>query len=331
MSQRVGTICYATNSGLGILAKEFIDNKIIDDILVVRHNILENYDSVWYPNSIVANDITNIEIVREFIKKIDILFLFETGHFKNIDQIARDLGVKVVLMPMYEWSPYPINADLYLAPSLIDRDYCDTFYPSSKLEIINVPAHSKIKWKLRTHAKKFFHNAGNGSFFDRNGTESLLASIKHIKSPIKLVIRSQNLNISDINDERVEITNKNLSFDELWEQVDSFVFVERFNGLSMPLQEAYASGCLVIAGDRYPVNTWLPQKPLVRPTHYSSVSFQSHIGVKSACYDSIDIAKKIDDFYDTDIKEYSLMGLEWSKINSWDILGPRYKKLLGEL
>ena len=39
-----------------------------------------------------------------------------------------------------------------------------------------------------------------------------------------------------------------------------FVFPEKFNGLSLPLQEARAAGMLVLATDRFPMNTWLPRE-----------------------------------------------------------------------
>lgn len=108
------------------------------------------------------------------------------------------------------------------------------------------------------------------------------------------------------------------------------MFVERFAGLSLPLQEAFSAGLLVIAGDRYPINQWLPSAPLVAPTGYEDLNF---VGVpfKSALYDPKAIASKIDEFYDTDISGYSLAGKKWAEENSWEVLRPQYIEMFKSL
>ena len=328
---KIGTINWATYSGLGILTKEFWDNGIINDILIPIHPNLPDHSSIFYPGKTTIsppNSNYDINILENYIKELDILFLFETHFYPETIPLAKKYKIPVVVMPMYEWSPFPMDADMFIVPSQIDYDYYKKMYPDHRIIFLPVPSNSNIKWKLKEKALTFMHNGGNGSFHDRNGTLALIQALPHIKSPIKLKLKAQKLNLPQINDPRVEVINKHIPFDELWEDVDVFLFVERFNGLSLPLQEAHASGCLIISGDRYPINTWLPNKPLVKPCGVETYNFQPGINFLAEKYDPKAIAKKIDEFYNTDITEYSLAGKAWSESNSWKYLKPRYLDLL---
>lgn len=328
---KIGTINWATYSGLGVLTKEFWDAGVINDILVAIHPKLPDHSSNWYPGkATIAHPGANydVKLLENYIKSLDVLLLFETQFFDETIPLAKKHKIPVAIMPMYEWSPFPMDADIFIVPSQIDYDYYKQMYPDHKIVLLPVPANSNIKWKLKSKALTFMHNGGNGSFNDRNGTKALIQALPYIKSPIKLKLKAQNLNLPPINDSRVEIINKHVPFNELWEETDVFIFVERFNGLSLPLQEAHASGCLVIAGDRYPVNTWLPNKPLVRPNGTDKYNFQPQIDFYAEKYDPKDIAVKIDEFYGKDITEYSLAGKAWAMSNSWECLKPRYLDLL---
>lgn len=327
---KVGTINFATHSGLGILTKEFYDNGVINDIIVVKHDSFTSYHNEWYPGAYSFN-LSNIDYARveNWVRGLDVLFLFETNFIGELIGLAKKHNVGVALMPMYECSPFPLDVDLYLTPSQIDYDYYKKMYPNKRIIMLNVPSHSEIKWKQKTQALTFTHNAGNNKFADRNGTRLLINSLPYIKSDCKIQIKSQSP-LPQINDPRVEVNTQNLPFSQLWDTTDVFLFVERYNGLSLPLQEAYASGCAIISGDRYPINTWLPNKLLVKPTGYDTLKFPggNNIPFSSAQYDPKDIAKKIDETYGQDISKFSLMGKLWAEANSWELLKPRYLDLL---
>lgn len=327
---KIGTINFATHSGLGILTKEFYDNEVINDIIVIKHGSFPSYHKEWYPEA-YAFDPSDIDFnrIENWIKGLDVLFLIETNFIGGIIELAKKHNVGVALMPMYECSPFPLDVDLYLTPSQIDYDYYKEMYPNKRIVMLNVPSHSKIKWKLKNKALTFTHNAGNNKFADRNGTKLLIDALPYIKSDCKIQINSQT-SIPHINDPRVKINTKNLSFNKLWDTTDVFLFVERYNGLSLPLQEAHSSGCAVIAGNRYPINTWLPNKLLVKPIEYNNLKFPggNNIPFNSAQYDPKDVAKKIDEIHGQDISKYSIMGKIWAEANSWDLLKPRYLDLL---
>ena len=302
-----GAVVLATDQGLGYLAKDFYDNGLIDKVAIHRHTSRVNHYE-WYPNHVS---------VDELLDTCDTLLFFETPFDWNIIIKARERGIKTILMVMYECtrSPLPYQPDEIWSPSLLDQQY----YPESKL--VQVPVN--VKHVKRLKACTFVHNAGNGGLGGRNGTKELLEAIKHVKSPIKLIIRSQ-IPIKQVDDPRIEYRIGN--FNDIWSEGDVFIFPEKFNGLSLPLQEAFASGMAVMAGDRFPMNTWLPQEMLIPVAGYH----KERIAVEFDCadYDPKDIAQKIDEWYGKDISYLSLLGKEFNEKNSWKTLKETYEKLL---
>lgn len=299
----IGSIVLATDQGLGYLAKDFFDNGLIDMVSIHKHTSRANHFG-WYPDSVSE---------EELLKQCDILIFFETPFNWKIIPRARQLGIKTILIPMYECTqyPFPYQPDEIWCPSELDyKFYQDKGEVCQKIQI---PVD--IKWKLRSQAKVFVHNAGNGGLGGRNGTKELLEAMKYVKSPIKLIIRSQipidNPMIKI--DPRIDVRVG--QFDDIWQEGDVFVFPEKFNGLSLPLQEAFASGMLIIAGDRFPMNEWLPKQPLIPVSRYH----KERISVEFECaeYDPKIIAEKIDKWYNRDIEEFSLLGKDFNQKNSW--------------
>ena len=337
---RVGSLVRATNQGLGVLTESFYKSGIITDVLIKGHpnnRLFPSYPE-RFDNSLVIGDgkedrldrtpIDEIEVVNSLLDKIDILLLFETPYYRDIIDRARDRGVKVILMPMYECTEYPLYPDFFLCPSLLDLEYYKHMYENIPSKFIQIPVD--VEWKQRTKVKRFIHNAGNGSGNDRNGTKTLLDSLQYIKSPIELLIRTQQEGF-EVNDERVEVFSGQVPYNELWKDGDVFIFTERFNGLSLPLQEAYASGMLVISGNRFPINTWLPTEHLVDVKDTQVINGENGLEVESSNYDSKKLAEVIDSVYGTDITEYSNKGKEWNERNSWNGLKEDYLNLFKEI
>ena len=332
---KVGSLHYATHSGLGVLAKEYYDHGIITDVLIYKHVNFPTQRE-WYPQADMIGDVSlrsredDLRVLDDFIGRLDVLFVFESPWMRETLELAIKHKVPVALMPMYEWSPYPLHADVFVTVSRLDYDYYKRMYPDKRVELIPVPANSQVPWTLREKALTFMHNGGNGSRHDRNGTRALIEALPYIESPIKLKLRAQGLDLPEVNDPRVEVVNRSLELSELWGGSDVFIFVERFNGLSLPLQEAHSAGMLVIAGKRYPIDTWLPTEPLVEPSGYEMLQFTS-VQFQSAQYEPRAIARKIDEFYGTDITAYSLAGKRWAEENSWEKLAPVYRALLASM
>lgn len=332
----VGSIVFSTTQGLGIIAKSFFDNKIFHRAMVLRHGKRVDHPE-WYPEnkSIFLRSTSNLyhnSTLRRFLKEVEVMLFFETPFNWEILNLCRELRVKTFLMPMYECMPekLPVEPDFYICPSKLDQEY----YPTSS-QFIPVPVDNVIidNWRLRERAEVFVHNAGNWGLMGRNGTAELLHSIPLIKSPIKLIIRSQKRIPPEYNefleDPRVEVRIGECPYDELYKEGDVFVFPEKFNGLSLPLQEACASGMLVMCNNRFPMNTWLPNEPFIPVRDFRDNRISPRLlPFKEAIVTPGDIAGTIDKWYNQDISEFSLEGRDWGVRHSWKYLGTRYDELL---
>lgn len=312
----IGSIVYATEQGLGRLAKSFFDHGVVNKVLIYPHSSRFNHPD-WYGDKARIYSIENIDWLLE---GLDTMLYFEEPFNWKIIPTARDRGIKNVFMPMYECTRYPMpyEPDTIICPSLLDLEY----YKEKNAVFLPVPVD--LPWKERKKAEVFIHNAGNGGLGGRNGTKELLYAMEYVKSPIKLIIRTQEKQFSS-DDPRVEIRYGTVPFEELYNEGDVFVFPEKFNGLSLPLQEAFASGMLVMCGNRFPVNTWLPVEPMI-PVHLYT---KERIAVNFDCaqYDPKRIAATIDAWYGKDITAYSLKGKLWGQKNHWRSLKKEYLKI----
>lgn len=302
----IGAVVLATEQGLGYLAKAFYDNGVIDKVYIKEHSTRKNHYE-WFPNRVnKPEDLLDCESI----------IFFETAFEWKLIPLARDKGIKTILMVMYECTPNPLpySPDIILCPSKLDLDY----YKEGREVVVPVD----VKWKKREFARVFVHNAGNGGLGGRNGTREVLEAMKYVQSPIKLIVRSQ-VPIKEYDDPRIEYRIG--TFDDIWSEGDVFLFPEKFNGLSLPLQEAFASGMLVMAGDRYPINTWLPKEPLIEVSHYTKEKIA--VEFDYAHYDPKKIAEKIDEWYNKSISEFSLLGKQFNKKTQWKNLKNQYKNL----
>jgi glycosyltransferase involved in cell wall biosynthesis len=316
----VGAIVLATHQGLGYLAKDFFDNGVVDKVLIKHHGSRENHPE-WYGNKGKWLQPENYEW---FFNGLDSVIYFEDPFEWKLLIEARKRGIKNVLCPMHECTrfPFPYEPDLLLCPSLIEMD----LYKGKNTVFAQIPV--KEEWKLREKARVFVHNAGNGGLGGRNGTKELIEAMKYVKSPIKLIIRSQSVDLK-CDDQRVEIRKGQFEHKDLYNEGDIFIFPEKFNGLSLPIQEAYASGMPIMSTNRYPFNTWLPNELLIPVKGYKKETIA--VEFDSAIIDPKDIAETIDRWYNKDITKYSLMGKEWGEKNSWTNLKKEYGKILSSL
>lgn len=333
----IGSIGYPCHSGLGHIMKDFYDHGMVNRIIRINHPRYPNFDD-WYR----SEDTFSRNDWRNFFKGMDILLLFENAFLWDVVRKAKNYGIKIVLQPNYEYTPFPIPVipDLVLCPSLLDREYYEEKYNT---DLLPTPVNTEANpWKFRREAKVFIHNAGHGGRGFRNGTEEVLDAMRFVKSPIKLIVRGQPQEprirslfdkCKTLEDPRVTIVDREVaSLKDLWSEGDVSVDAQKYNGQSLPLQEAYASGMLVMTTDRYPMNTWLPREPLIPVKQY--VPDKIAVKFDRAIITPVAIAETIDKWYGKDIGAYSLEGEEYAKNNCWKAMEPKYievfDKLLGK-
>lgn len=322
---RVGSLVFSVEQGLGRLAKSFFEAGILTDVLVVRHGRRPEQEH-WFPGQPRLNNVRDWKTIKEFVSGLDVFLALETPFEYRIYPYCREKGIKTACMTMYECAPRepPERPDAYLCPSLLDLD----FFPGGTF----IPVPVDVPWKLRERVTLFTHNGGNGGLRGRNGTAELLAALPYVKSPARFILRTQGHWGAPIRDERVTLHSGTVPYEQLWEEGDVFLWPHKFDGLSLPLNEARASGMLVMAPDRHPDNTWLPPEPLIPVAGYKRACVSPRcLEFDEAIIDPKAIAARIDEFYGTDISEYSRAGKAWAEENSWANLKPRYSNFLEEL
>lgn len=332
---KVGTFAFATDQGLGVLAKSFYDNGVVTDVLPILHSTRPNHDE-WYPaaKKWVSNlrDESQRQLLIDFAEKMDVMLFFETPFWWPIISTCRNAGVKTVLMPMYECMPreLPAKPDLIINPSLLDQQY----YPSG----VHIPVPVDVPWRQRTEAKVFVHNSGHGGLKGRNGTAELLEALwlcdcMKGSGNAQFIIRYQDTlpeggPRGDLGG-RIQWRRGTFPHEQLYNEGDVFIFPEKFNGLSLPLQEARAAGMLVMGTRRFPMDQWLPVDPLIVPRGYSQIKVGANTNVvNEATVYPRDIAAKIDEWYGKDITNISEAGCAYGAAHSWDVLRPLYTAAL---
>lgn len=303
-----GAVVFATNQGLGIQAKDFYKHKVFKEVLVWPHSTYENHYE-WYPDRVHSFD--------ELLKKCDTIYFFETPFDWTFIIKARNAGVKTVLFVMYECTrnPLPYFPDVLIGGSVLETEFFGAKH-------INVPVSDEIVWRKREKARVFVHNAGHGGLGGRNGTLELIEAMQYVKSPIKLIIRSQKP-VKQISDERIEYRIGDFPYNTLFSEGDVFIYPDKFGGSCLPLQEAFASGMMVMSSNRHPSNLWLPNEPLIPIQGYKKERISSEFD--SAILSPKDIANTIDEWYGKDISSFSIQGKVWGKTNSWSNLKKQYE------
>jgi hypothetical protein len=333
---KVGTLCFATERGLGYLAKSFYDNGIVTDFAVLQHGSIDTHTE-WYPGCLhVCNRPENSEELHKWVLDMDIMLFFETPFDWGLLKYCRQHNIRTIVLSMYECTPTVREAepDVWWCPSPLDMEY---FKGNS--ELVQIPVDG-VTWKERTVAKKFIHNAGYIGLRGRNGTRELMQAMAYVQSDIDLEIRCQTDEIHKIirmvpgiiEDQRVKIRIEILPRDEVWGTGDVAIQPEKWNGMSLPLQESFASGLLVMTTERYPMTEWLPNDPMIKVSKYLKSRVAARcLQFDEAVFDPVDIADCIDHWYGKDITQYSLQGKQWAEENTWEKLKSKYIELLEKL
>lgn len=359
---KIGSIGYATEQGIGYLMKSFYDAGVLTDVCVFHHSSRVNHME-WYPPGTmeIARRPFDWPEIRAWLNSLDTLLCFETPFSWECLDFCRKEGVRTVVCPMYECCPrhVPVEPDCWACPSLLDLDifvarcrackglgYMDTTTEANKVYVTNEPCHRHLfvpipvsqPWQQRTKALRFLHNGGHLGLRGHKGTLELMRAMEFVKSPLSLTIRSQDKEglerllekVPSIrSDQRVTFAKGSLPRERLFEGHDVLVQPEKYNGLSLPLQEARAAGMLVMTTDRYPHNTWLPKEPLIPVKSYSrqcvSGAFMEY---DEAEVDPKDVAATMDAWYGQDIESYSRQGKGWAEANSWAAIRGKWMEVL---
>lgn len=362
----VGTIAYECHSGLAHLARDFYRHGVVHRAMVVEHRypkaepgwfrVADRF--VWTKNGAGEKS--------AFLDGLTHLMLFENALAGDwaLVKAAKEKGVKIAIMPMHEWSPFPflVEPDLVACPSSIDLKVYGERY-GSRCKLLQVPVDTEVyPWRLRERATVWVHNMGHGQHELSKGTETVIRALPLVRAEgLTFVLRGQphdsrtkvlgKVIPGRVNGNTLEVRTEEVATDAGLYAGDVFFNAEQFNGLSLPLQEAHASGMMIVTTDRVPANEWLPGegiqyefgKPredgfkvrvpiLVKPKAVSQYRIPSGSPVffERCSVEPADLAATIDAWAHKDIRVLSYRGREWARENSWQALKATWIKALGE-
>src|SRR3990167_1568070 len=273
--KRVGIIGYSNCSGLGQMTLDLIKQFNIQYHLIIpgeekgtdvnlskaEHKYLSN---TWAPSD---------QVLRNFLSLIDVLITVETTYHGKLFEIAKEMRVKTIFLPMFEWFEWQkyLNADTYICTSKKTHQYL----LETNNGYVNDDSILYMPWPVDTdkfidneNTSKFnsnmvfLHNAGFGGLNWRKGTvEATEAFMSVDNSHLSLILRAQFPldklpNYSKIiMDHRIIIDNRNWDDNsEMYKDADVYLYPARYDGQALVAEEAMSCGMPVFVTDAEPMN-----------------------------------------------------------------------------
>ncbi len=275
--------------------------------------------------------------------KITTVIAIESSFGDNTFRWCKDLGVKVVLIVMWEAfnpsDPRLRNVDLYVCPSF--KAFREV--PFENKVYLPYPVDTNtIQFRERIGpAKVFVHNAGTGGVNGRKGT---LETIKGFilaaeKNPtIKLLIRSQkplhqivaNADGLLAKCDRIKAWYGTApTIDELYSIGDVLIFPSKYEGHALVTLEAMAAGMPVITTGAEPMNEFDATSPLLVEVERRLPAGLLNPHCEQNVVDVEDLAEKILWAAGADLSSLSMRGhLIASEDHSWRSQKRRWKEAL---
>ena len=269
----LGLVAYCDDTGLGSQTQAYFDHlKPAKTMVLDRSGAKVDWPCYpeRMPGATVIKGLPVFDEVDQFLDGLDMLLMAENAPTQHMIRRARELGVKTVVVPNYEYfhhlrKPHYAAPDLWLVPSL--WHYTD--YPDPK-SYLPFPIQVEPVGKPVESVYNFVHIAGRPIFPDRNGTAALLAALRFITSDIKLTIFCQQPDyVNEMLPAKIpanvqlEVRGPAADVDELYAGQQVMIMPRRFGGLCLPVNEALGRGLPVIMPDIEPNNLWLPSDWLI--------------------------------------------------------------------
>lgn len=299
----IGTIVFATDTGLGNQTKEFYDHmKPYKSLLVdlSRHNGMPIHRE-WYQDDESLRVTNGIPLRKDFdwlIDGADILFFCEAPLNYQIYDMANSAGVPTVQQYNYEFLDYLRDKTIarptvFAGPSTWMLEKMKREFGEDSVAVLRVPTNtSKINYRpYPEEVPTAVHIAGRHAINDRNGTDDYLDSIQYMPKHFRHIIYGQRVSpgarrrIEELErsyDRDVQYRGSVENYVDLYSEGDVLVLPRRYGGLCLPMQEALAAGMPVIMTDISPNDDILDPRWLVPAEKTGSFMGREPIDVYSS-------------------------------------------------
>ena len=262
-------IARSTNRGLGIQTWEVYRHLEPERTLVIDHpNDPYDRHPERFPD---ARTVRMAELDEDAMAwlcdGVDVIYSAETFYSDLVPERARELGARTVMHGNFEflrWIAHPdlVRPDAFWAPSTWQL----ARWPEDTRLMLMPVASDRFTPRERTGARRFLHLAGHPAMADRAGTRMVLRALRYVREKVEIIIRSQqplrrpgaspNVTV------RMEIGDRG-EYWEPYDEADVLLFMRRFGGLSLPLNEGLAAGLAIIAMDVEPQAEFLHHSGLI--------------------------------------------------------------------
>jgi hypothetical protein len=335
-----------TDRGIGIQTREIAQHLKPDWTLLVDLNSGFNKDFATFvdnPMTVMAReegrerlDIHGIERMLR-THEIEVLLTVETFYDERVVPLCRKLGIKTIVQmnpEFYRGSREAPDEWWWPTPWLTHR------LPIGKLMPVPVP-WLRERVTASDTPLNVLHVAGKRAVNDRNGTRLFIESLRHLRSPIRVMIASQDHHdrwrkmIEEFSPNRGDVqvfhqTASTLDRRALYMGQDLLVMPRRFGGLCLPVLEAAGSG-MAVAMTACSPNEWWPVFPMDCDR---DIAVQVPFGnIPTMTVQPETIAHTIEMFArDRRVLQAKQEETQsWARMNTWDAWGPKYLERMEEV
>lgn len=356
----LGILAYSSNNGLGIQTQALV--KHLKPFKVMQVDLSSLNSAKQYPERLPGSQIVQGypkgQDIEEFLQDLDCVMVAETPLNYHLFSRARELGIKTVQIPNWEffdyfWYPNHPKPDLIISPSMWHYDDLKKFCKQHgiKLVYLHHPVdRDDLPLRQIKQARTFLHIAGRAAAHDRNGTNTVIEAGKYIKSDAKVLIHFQgeqgmgHQSTSTLADYVNKLAHENVrsnvtirvnefdNYADVYRGGDVLLLPRRYGGNCLPLNEALSCGMPVIMPDISPNDHLLPRDWLLPAKKISEFTPRTVIDIYGV--DPKVLAAKIDEMagYDTErMKDESMVADALAQEISWETMAPAYWRELNEL
>lgn len=342
-NMRLGMLCYATDSGLGIQTRALYKWLQPDKVMLVDISSINRMPihEEWYDYDIRTRGFPTNQQIDDFLKGLDVVFVCENPLNYYLFEKARELGVKTIQQPNYEFFEYVFKPDLprpdvLALPSRWSEEAIRATRLFERIEYIPLPVDTEgLPLKNIIEAKTFFHVAGRIASHDRNGTMTYINAVRrmprNMNARFLLYCQTPTPEIRSFvrNIPRLELIESVPEPGMLYEQGDIMVLPRRYGGLCLPLNEAIGCGIPTLTPNIDPNNKWLPEEWLV-PVFARHRVFRVKSDVKVYDTDPVSLAKRMIHLYlnPEKVRLMHKQALGLREELCWDSMKPKYEEFI---
>jgi len=320
---KVGLVGWNTASGLGYLNRDIAAHLPVAKWLVPRH---AEFPTLPRPRATCAVDFVPLALelpqLRLWLRGLDWVLFAELPYLERLAQHARELGINVACIPMWEWTN--LHAEWL---NYVDLMLCPTRHTFERLgdwkkrfgfawDLLHVPwpvDAERFRFRQRSRCRRFLFVNGTGgrcarkrdgspTAYQRKGMELVLDTARLLPK-IPWIVYSQ-IGRLPAAPGNVEVRRPPAANERLYEDGDVCIQPSHWEGLGLQLLECQAAGLPLVTTDAPPMNEFQPLRAVgAADTELVSV-YGTHV-FTSHNVSPADLARIVQSLHETDIAEAS--------------------------